>query len=52
MSRGYQELSVDGSPVLAAMRQAKTVQEFQRYQALHLRVNEGLSAIPFNGLAK
>lgn len=43
MSRGYQELRVDGGTVLAAMRQAKTVKEFQRYQAIHFRVNEGLS---------
>jgi transposase len=42
MSRGYQELKVDGAAVASAMRTAQSVEEYQRYQAIHLRVNEGL----------
>lgn len=42
MSRGYQALKVVGTAVLAAMNEAKTVEEFQRYQAIHLRVNEDM----------
>lgn len=42
MSRGYQELKVDEAAVKAAMSEAKTVEEFQRYQAIHLRVSEGM----------
>lgn len=42
MSRGYQALKVIGSAVLAAMNEAKTIGEFQRYQAIHLRVNEDM----------
>jgi len=55
MSRGYQALAVDGSAVLAGMNAAKTVEEFQRYQAIHLRVNEGLdvgSIARITGLAQ
>jgi transposase len=42
MSRGYQALMVDQSAVLEAMRSASTVEEFQRYQSIHLRVSAGL----------
>lgn len=42
MSRGYQRLDVDGAAVLAAMKEATSVEEFQRYQAIHLRVNEAM----------
>lgn len=43
MSRGYQALMVDKSAVIAAMQQASTVEEFQRYQSIHLRVSAGLA---------
>jgi transposase len=42
MSRGYQGLKVDEAAVKAAMSEAKTVDEFQRYQAIHLRVTEAM----------
>jgi transposase len=42
MPRGYQVLRVDKAAVLAGMKEAKTVEEFQRYQAIHLRVSENL----------
>ena len=44
MSRGYQALEVDQSAVMEAMRRASTVEEFQRYQSIHLRVSAGLDA--------
>lgn len=43
MSRGYQALEVDRAAVIAAMKQAATIEEFQRYQSLHLRVSAGLT---------
>lgn len=42
MSRGYQVLDVDKSAVLEAMRSASSIDEFQRYQSIHLRVSAGL----------
>ena len=42
MSRGYQGLKVEAAAVKAAMVEAGTVEEFQRYQAIHLRVSEGM----------
>ncbi len=42
MSRGYQALEVDQQAVMEAMRQASTVEEYQRYQSIHLRVSAGL----------
>ena len=42
MSRGYQDLEVDKEALLAAMRGAASVEEFQRYQSIHLRVSGGL----------
>ena len=43
MSRGYQALRMDGEAIREAMNQAATLEEFKRYQALHLRVNEGMA---------
>jgi len=43
MSRGYQALDLDGSAIRALMDGAQSVEEYKRYQSLHLRVNEGLS---------
>jgi len=42
MSRGYQALVVDSAAVMEGMRSASTVEEFQRYQSIHLRVSAGL----------
>ncbi len=42
MSRGYQALAVDKSAVMEAMQRASSVEEFQRYQSIHLRVSAGL----------
>lgn len=44
MSRGYQALDVDGLAVELLMKGASTLEEFRRYQAVHLRVNEGMDA--------
>lgn len=44
MSRGYQALDVDGMAVESLMKGASTLEEFRRYQAVHLRVNEGMDA--------
>jgi transposase len=43
MSRGYQALGLDGVAIAEAMSEARTLEEFKRYQALHLRVNEGMT---------
>lgn len=43
MSRGYQGLEVDGTAVTTAMLGASSVEEYQRYQSIHLRVSAGLS---------
>lgn len=42
MSRGYQALEVDKAAVILAMRNASSIEEFQRYQSIHLRVSAGL----------
>jgi transposase len=42
MSRGYQTLEVDKAAVIAAMKNASSIEEFQRYQSIHLRVSAGL----------
>jgi transposase len=42
MSRGYQPLEVDKEEVRRLMKEAKTVQEYRRYQAIHLRVSENM----------
>jgi transposase len=43
MSRGYQGFSVDESAVKDLMLSASSVEEFQRYQSIHLRVSLGLT---------
>ncbi len=43
MSRGYQGLVVDGVAVMEAMRGASSVEEYQRYQSIHLRVSSQMS---------
>jgi transposase len=45
MSRGYQALGIDGSAIVEAMNKAETLEEFKRYQSLHLRVNEGMPVV-------
>lgn len=42
MSRGYQAFKMDGAAIAEAMCKAGTLEDFKRYQALHLRVNEGM----------
>ena len=42
MSRGYQSLSLDGEELKLRMKEAKSIDEYKRYQAVHLRVNEGM----------
>lgn len=55
MSRGYQELKVDGQDVFARMKAAKSLEEYKRYQAIHLRVNEKMDVktiVRITGLAR
>ena len=55
MSRGYQELNVDGKEVFARMQKAENLEEYKRYQAIHLRVNEKMdveSIVRVTGLAR
>jgi transposase len=55
MSRGYQELNVDGKEVFAKMQKAENLEEYKRYQAIHLRVNEKMdveSIVRVTGLAR
>ena len=43
MSRGYQAFAVDGAAVKEAMRNASSVEEYRRYQSIHLRLSAGMS---------
>jgi transposase len=55
MSRGYQELNVDGKEVFARMQKAESLADYKRYQAIHLRVNEKMdvgSIVRATGLAR
>lgn len=42
MSRGYQTLEVEEEEVKKRMKEARSVEEYKRYQAIHLRVNENM----------
>jgi transposase len=44
MPRGYQKLELDAKEVKLLMDGAKNKEEFRRFQALHLRVSENMSA--------
>jgi len=43
MSRGYQKFEIDREAVRQLMGKAKNLEEFKRFQCIHLRVNEGLT---------
>lgn len=43
MPRGYQKFELDREAVRQLMVGAKSLEEFKRFQAIHLRVNEGLT---------
>lgn len=43
MPRGYQKFELDREAVRQFMCEAKNLEEFKRYQSIHLRVNEGLT---------
>ncbi len=43
MPRGYQQFEIDGEAVRELMVNAKNLSEYKRYQAIHLRVNEGFT---------
>lgn len=43
MPRGYQKFELDREAVQQFMKDAKNLEEFKRFQSLHLRVNEGLT---------
>jgi transposase len=43
MPRGYQKFELDREAVRQCMEVAKNLEEFKRFQSIHLRVNEGLT---------
>lgn len=43
MPRGYQKFELDRQAVRQFMVEAKNLEEFKRFQSIHLRVNEGLT---------
>lgn len=50
MPRGYQEFEVDREAVRQYMLEAKDMEEFKRFQSIHLRVNEGLTVGRISGM--
>ena len=43
MPRGYQKFELDREAIRQLMGGAKSLEEFKRFQSIHLRVNEGLT---------